>query len=56
MRARQAFSTSVGTKLLLALTGLALVGFPDRPSFGNLLLFFGPEATTNTRTRLSRIR
>ena len=41
MRARQAFSTSVGTKLLIALTGLALVGFLAFHLYGNLLLFFG---------------
>ena len=44
MRARQAFSTTVGTKLLIALTGLALVGFLAFHLFGNLLLFLGPEA------------
>ena len=43
MRTRQAFNTSVGTKLLLALTGLALVGFLVAHLAGNLLLFFGPE-------------
>ena len=43
MRTRQAFSTSVGTKLLLALTGLALVGFLVAHLAGNLLLFFGPD-------------
>jgi succinate dehydrogenase / fumarate reductase cytochrome b subunit len=42
MRTLQAFSTSVGTKLLLALTGLALVGFLLVHLAGNLLLFFGP--------------
>jgi succinate dehydrogenase / fumarate reductase, cytochrome b subunit len=41
MRARQAFSTSVGTKLLIALTGLCLVGFLAFHLYGNLLLFFG---------------
>lgn len=41
MRSRSAFSTSVGTKLLLALTGLCLVGFLAFHLFGNLLLFFG---------------
>src|SRR5688572_26016806 len=44
MRARQAFSTTVGTKLLLAITGLALVGFLAFHLFGNLLLVLGPEA------------
>ena len=39
----QAFSTSVGTKLLIALTGLALVGFLAFHLYGNLLLFFGAE-------------
>jgi hypothetical protein len=43
MRARQAFSSSVGTKLLIALTGLALVGFLIVPLAGNLLLFWGRE-------------
>ena len=43
MRARKAFSTSVGTKLLIGITGLALVGFLAFHLFGNLLLFFGPE-------------
>ena len=42
MRTLQAFSTSIGTKLLLALTGLALVGFLIVHLAGNLLLFFGP--------------
>jgi succinate dehydrogenase / fumarate reductase cytochrome b subunit len=42
MRARQAFSSSVGTKLLIALTGLALVGFLIFHLAGNLLLFWGP--------------
>lgn len=42
MRARQAFSSSVGTKLLIALTGLALVGFLIVHLAGNLLVFLGP--------------
>ncbi len=42
MRTLQAFTTSVGTKLLLALTGLALVGFLIVHLAGTLLLFFGP--------------
>jgi succinate dehydrogenase / fumarate reductase, cytochrome b subunit len=37
-------STSVGTKLLIALTGLALVGFLIVHLAGNLLLLAGPEA------------
>jgi succinate dehydrogenase / fumarate reductase cytochrome b subunit len=44
MRTLLAFSSSVGTKLLLALTGLALVGFLIFHLAGNLLLFFGPVA------------
>jgi succinate dehydrogenase / fumarate reductase cytochrome b subunit len=44
MRTLLAFSTSVGTKLLIALTGLALVGFLIFHLAGNLLLFFGPTA------------
>ena len=42
MRTRQAFSSSVGTKIVIALTGLALVGFLVFHLAGNLLLFFGP--------------
>jgi succinate dehydrogenase / fumarate reductase cytochrome b subunit len=42
MRARQAFSSSVGTKLLIGLTGLLLTGFLVFHLAGNLLLFFGP--------------
>ena len=44
MRTLLAFSTSVGTKLLIALTGLALVGFLIFHLAGNLLLFFGATA------------
>jgi succinate dehydrogenase / fumarate reductase cytochrome b subunit len=43
MRTRQAFSTTVGTKLLIGVTGIALVGFLIFHLFGNLLLFLGPE-------------
>lgn len=43
MRTLQAFSTTVATKLLLGITGLALVGFLVFHLFGNLLLFLGPE-------------
>jgi succinate dehydrogenase / fumarate reductase cytochrome b subunit len=42
-RTRFAFSTTVGTKVLIALTGLALVGFLLFHLYGNLLLFFGGE-------------
>jgi succinate dehydrogenase / fumarate reductase cytochrome b subunit len=44
MGARQIFTSSVGTKLLIASTGLALVGFLVVHLAGNLLLFWGPEA------------
>ena len=40
-RTRLAFNTTVGTKVLIALTGLALVGFLLFHLYGNLLLFFG---------------
>ena len=43
MRVLRALGTSVGTKLLLGLTGLALVGFLIFHLAGNLLLFWGPE-------------
>lgn len=43
MRARNAFSSSVGTKLLIGITGLLLVGFLAFHLYGNLLLVFGPE-------------
>lgn len=43
MRARNAFSSSVGTKLLIGTTGLLLVGFLAFHLYGNLLLVFGPE-------------
>lgn len=43
MRARQAFNSSVGTKLLIALTGVSLVGFLIFHLYGNLLLVFGSE-------------
>jgi succinate dehydrogenase / fumarate reductase cytochrome b subunit len=42
-RTRFAFNTTVGTKVLIALTGLALVGFLAFHLYGNLLLFFGGE-------------
>jgi succinate dehydrogenase / fumarate reductase, cytochrome b subunit len=40
------FSSTVGSKLLVALTGLALFGFLVLHLLGNLLLYFGP-ATFN---------
>jgi succinate dehydrogenase cytochrome b subunit len=44
VRVLQSFSTSVGSKILIALTGLALVGFLIFHLAGNLLVFWGPEA------------
>ena len=44
MKVLQAFSTSVGTKILIALTGLALVGFLVFHLAGNLLVFWGPDS------------
>jgi succinate dehydrogenase / fumarate reductase cytochrome b subunit len=44
MRVLRALSTSVGTKILIATTGLFLVGFLIFHLAGNLMLFFGPEA------------
>jgi succinate dehydrogenase / fumarate reductase cytochrome b subunit len=44
MRVLQALSTSVGSKILLALTGLSLVGFLLFHLAGNLLVFFGPDS------------
>jgi succinate dehydrogenase / fumarate reductase cytochrome b subunit len=44
MRVLQAFSTSVGTKILIALTGLALVGFLVFQLAGNFLVFWGPDS------------
>lgn len=44
MRVLQALSTSVGSKILIALTGLALVGFLVFHLAGNLLVFFGPDS------------
>jgi succinate dehydrogenase / fumarate reductase cytochrome b subunit len=44
LRARQAFSSSVGSKILIALTGLVLLGFLVFHLAGNLLVFAGPAA------------
>ncbi len=44
MNVRPALGTSVGTKILIALTGLALVGFLIFHLVGNLFLFFGPTS------------
>lgn len=37
------FGSTVGVKSLMALTGLALIGFLVTHMAGNLLIFFGPE-------------
>ena len=44
MRARRTFGSSVGTKLLLAFTGLALFGFLIVHLYGNLLAYLGPAS------------
>jgi len=44
MRVLRALTSSVGTKILIALTGLALVGFLVFHLAGNLLVFFGRDA------------
>jgi succinate dehydrogenase cytochrome b subunit len=44
MRVLQGFSTSVGSKILIGLTGLALVGFLIFHLAGNLLVFLGPAS------------
>jgi succinate dehydrogenase / fumarate reductase cytochrome b subunit len=41
---KQALSSSVGSKALVALTGLGLVGFLVAHLSGNLLIYAGPEA------------
>jgi succinate dehydrogenase cytochrome b subunit len=43
MKVLQSLSTSTGSKILVALTGLAMVGFLAGHLAGNLLAFFGPE-------------
>jgi succinate dehydrogenase / fumarate reductase cytochrome b subunit len=44
MSSRSVLSSSVGTKLLIALTGLALVLYLILHLVGNLLVFLGPES------------
>ena len=44
MKVLQLLSTSIGSKILVAVTGLALVGFLVFHLAGNLLLFIGPAA------------
>lgn len=43
MKALKALSTSVGSKFLVALTGLSLVGFLVAHLAGNLLILLGPD-------------
>ena len=43
MKVLQSFSTSTGSKILVALTGLAMVGFLVGHLAGNLLALLGPE-------------
>jgi len=43
MKALKALSTSTGSKFLVALTGLSLVGFLIAHLAGNLLILLGPE-------------
>ena len=40
---RSFFSSTVGSKLLVAVTGISLVGFLIGHLAGNLLVFLGPE-------------
>ena len=47
MKALKALSTSVGSKFLVALTGLALVGFLIGHLGGNLLILLGPDKFNN---------
>lgn len=44
MNSRQAFSSSIGTKFLIAFTGLFLFGFLIAHLAGNLLFIAGPDA------------
>jgi succinate dehydrogenase / fumarate reductase cytochrome b subunit len=44
MRALRMFGSSVGTKIILAFTGLALFGFLIVHLYGNLLAFLGPAS------------
>jgi succinate dehydrogenase / fumarate reductase cytochrome b subunit len=48
----KSFSTSIGKKQLMAITGLALVGFLVLHLGGNLLIFLGPEAFNGYAQRL----
>ena len=50
------FSSSVGTKLLIGLTGLALFAYLILHLAGNVLIFAGPDTSTSIPTRSSRTR
>jgi succinate dehydrogenase / fumarate reductase, cytochrome b subunit len=52
MPSRSVLSSSVGTKLLIALTGIALVLYLILHLAGNLLVFLGPEAFNGYSHRL----
>jgi succinate dehydrogenase / fumarate reductase cytochrome b subunit len=49
---RRAFSSSVGTKLLMGLTGLALFAYMILHLIGNALIFAGPETFNEYSHRL----
>ena len=49
---RRAFSSSVGTKLLMGLTGLALFAYLILHLIGNALIFAGPETFNEYSHRL----
>ena len=49
---RRAFSSSVGTKLLMGLTGLALFVYLALHLIGNALIFFGPDIFNEYSHRL----
>lgn len=52
LRFRQYFSSSVGTKLLIGLTGLLLFGYLIAHLAGNALIFLGPEMFNTYAHRL----
>lgn len=47
------FTSSIGKKQMMAVTGLGLVGFTASHLLGNLLLFVGPEAFNNYAHQLT---
>jgi succinate dehydrogenase / fumarate reductase cytochrome b subunit len=54
MKALKALNTSVGSKFLVAVTGLALVGFLITHLAGNLLILFGPDQFNGYAHALAR--